>query len=261
MQIVMASKASPMKSLQETRRQGGISLYINDNWNYKVRNDLSYSSDDNEMLWLEVDKDSSKTKSNLIIGIIYRRPSSNIPDFNLKLENILTILDNEHKEIIHLADYNLNLLNSNTHLPTSEFIDINFTHSVFPVINKPTRITNTTATLIDNIFTSSSFLSDSSSGILMWEISDHFPIFLIKNKPIPDNLNTYRYTRSQSAKNKEAFNNAINQIDWLPITSNSNAQDSYSLFHKTISQMYNKAFLSNKRKLDTPQNYLGWPQA
>jgi hypothetical protein len=201
------------------------------------------------MLWLEVDKDSSSTKTNLIIGIIYRRPGSNIPDFNLKLENILTTLNNEHKEIIHLGDYNLNLLNSNTHLPTSEFIDINFTHSVFPVINKPTRITSSTTTLIDNIFTSSSFLSDSTSGILMWEISDHFPIFLIKNRPTPDNLITYRLTRSQSTKNKEAFNDAVSNIDWLPITDNLNAQDSYSLFHKTISQTYNKAFPLKQTKI------------
>ena len=105
---------------------GGSSLFIKDTWAYKVRNDLSYINSDSEMLWIEVDKDSSSTTSNLLIGTIYRRPGSIPAEFNQKLQNILAMASLEKKEIIHMGDYNLNLLNSDTHPPTSEFADLNF---------------------------------------------------------------------------------------------------------------------------------------
>jgi hypothetical protein len=109
------------------RMGGGVSIYITDKWNYKIRPDLSTMDDDAEMLWLEVDKDSAKTKTNLVLGVIYRKPGSNPSEFNHKLQEILTTITNEHKECVHFGDYNLNLLNSDTHPPTAEFANINFT--------------------------------------------------------------------------------------------------------------------------------------
>ena len=154
-------------------------MFVNDKWMYKVRDDLSTNSDDIEMLWLEIDKDSTGTQRNQIVGTIYRRPGSCPTDFNHKLQEILEILSLENSDIIHMGDYNLNLLSSDTHMPTNEFAEINFAQSLFPTINKPTRITATTATLIDNIFAPSSVITNCLSGILMWDISDHFPVFLV----------------------------------------------------------------------------------
>ena len=51
-----------------------------------------------------------------------------------------------------MGDFNIDLLNMSTHQSTNDYIDINFTNSFLPLITKPTRITSTTATLIDNIF-------------------------------------------------------------------------------------------------------------
>jgi hypothetical protein len=48
-------------------------MYMNEKWNYKVRDDLNCCTDDLEMLWLEIDKDSTNSKSNIIAGLIYRR--------------------------------------------------------------------------------------------------------------------------------------------------------------------------------------------
>ena len=130
------------------------------------------------MLWSEIDKDSINSSSNTIIGVIYRCPGSDIPFFNSKLQNILAIIPSENKTCIHTGDFNLNLLNAETHPLTNEFTDINFEHSFFPLINKPTLLTNSSATLIDNIFTNPHDTSNSNSGILLWDISDNFLIFL-----------------------------------------------------------------------------------
>ena len=46
----------------------------------------------------------------------------------------------------------------------------------FPLITRPTRITERRASLIDNIFTNDP-LSQSVSGLFINDISDHLPIF------------------------------------------------------------------------------------
>ena len=52
-----------------------------------------------------------------------------------------------------MGDFNIDLLKSESCDYSNQFIEQLFTSSFLPVINKPTRITHLTATLIDNIFT------------------------------------------------------------------------------------------------------------
>ena len=56
---------------------------------------------------------------------------------------------------------------------------------MFPLINKPSRITNHSATLIDNIF-SNAFGISHNSGIVVNDLSDHLPKSTIRE----DNLVT-----------------------------------------------------------------------
>ena len=100
----------------------------------------------------------------------------NITNFNKLLTDKLFVISSENKTILHMGDFNLDLLKSDTHPLTSEFNDINVIHSLFPSINKPTRVTPTSATIIDNIFTNYLDASKLSTSILITDISDHFPI-------------------------------------------------------------------------------------
>ena len=61
-------------------------------------------------------------------------------------------MNKEGKLCALLGDFNVNLLNFETHKPTEEFINTMSTNFFEPHIVKPTRITYHTATLIDNIF-------------------------------------------------------------------------------------------------------------
>ena len=47
-----------------------------------------------------------------------------------------------------------------------------------PTVTRPTRITSESATLIDNFYVSGNRLECLQSGILVADISDHFPFFL-----------------------------------------------------------------------------------
>ena len=80
------------------------------------------------------------------------------------------------KTIFVYGDLNIDLLKHESHNSTRNFLDM--TYSLGPLIDKPTRITDTSATLIDNIFTNE-LHHNLTSGILFNDISDHLPIFAL----------------------------------------------------------------------------------
>ena len=51
-----------------------------------------------------------------------------------------------------MGDFNINLLIIDKHVPSTELLDVMYSNSFIPLINKPTRIKNDSATLIDNIY-------------------------------------------------------------------------------------------------------------
>ena len=78
-------------------------------------------------------------------------------------------------------------------------------HSFYPLISKPTRITDQSATLIDNIFTNN-LEKDLTSGLFYTHISDHLPLFQITNlKLITDMHPKPIRTRVITASNMQKF--------------------------------------------------------
>ena len=69
---------------------------------------------------------------------------------------------------------------------------------MIPIINKPTRVTNKTATVIDHILTNSYTKTVSKTAIFKCDVSDHFPICLIlpSLKFSSKNKDIYIYKRS-----------------------------------------------------------------
>ena len=78
-------------------------------------------------------------------------------------------------------DHNLDLLKLNTHRHAQRLYKIMLENNLLPTITQPTRITQSSATLIDNIFVSENLHRFSESAILLEDISDHLPtIALLK---------------------------------------------------------------------------------
>ena len=113
------------------------------------------------------------------MGCIYRHPSMDLTEFNeIYLSDLLEKLTKENKTVFLLGDFNINLINYNSHNPTSNFVDSLASNSFIPYILQPTRVTTHSKTLIDNIFTN--LISDDViSGNITSTISDHLPQFLI----------------------------------------------------------------------------------
>ena len=77
-----------------------------------------------------------------------------------------------------MGDFNLDLLNTDLHSATNEFINALFSHFLYPLISRPTRLTSYSATLIDNIFTNN-ISTSCDNGLIINDLSNHVPIFTL----------------------------------------------------------------------------------
>ena len=102
---------------------------------------MCYNNGIIESVFIEIPKGQVGRDVNTIVGVIYRPPDKDIRLFNTFISNILSRLKAERKYISCLGDYNVSLLNIDTHAPTHEFADLMYSHSLFPCITKPTRVT------------------------------------------------------------------------------------------------------------------------
>ena len=129
---------------------GGALLYISNNFNYRPRTDLSiYKPCHLESIFVEI---IIPRKANLIVGCIYRHPCMSINEFNDLFSPILQKLSSENKTIVLLGDFNIDLVKCSTDINTSDFFNLVSSYNLLPYITLPTRITDRSQTLIDNIF-------------------------------------------------------------------------------------------------------------
>ena len=89
---------------------------------------------------------------------------------------------------------------------TKESLQCLYSSCMFSLINKPTYITNHSATLIDNIFCNAFGISQ-NSGILENDISDHLPILTIReeNLVISKDVPMVSYMKARNKKNMKMF--------------------------------------------------------
>ena len=81
-------------------------------------------------------------------------------------------LSREKKDSVIMGNFNINLLYYNNNKDTTTFLDRIFSNSFLPFITMPTRVANTSETLIDNIFYKKP-LNNDMTGNLCSVISEH----------------------------------------------------------------------------------------
>ena len=113
-----------------------------------------------------------------------------------------------------------------------------------PLINRPTRVTTSSAMLIDNIFTNCVFDTSLKKGIIKTSISDHFAIFaaikLSNEKTKNQKIKIKK--RIFSDKNKESFKQDLQKINWEELNILNCTNTLYKHFIKFFSSIYDKNF-------------------
>ena len=220
------------------RSGGGVSIYIQDFLEYYTREDLCYQNSIIESVFIEIDKDQIGKDKNVIIGVVYRPPNSDIYLFNDCMSEILTKMKCERKYVLCLDDYNISLLHYDTHGPTQEFVDLLYSHSLLPCISKPIRVTAKSASLIDNIFCNSGLYDDNAlTGILYTDISDHFPFFISMAHLKRRILLCFLTQRTFSEQNIAQFFLKLRARDWSDLMTYNDPEIAYTVFSNTIKRI------------------------
>ena len=230
-------------NIRHNKGGGGVSIFIQNDIEYVLRKDLTIQNNIMEALFIEIPMGKIGNKCNIIVGVIYRAPDTNMTSFNELLAETLLKIKSEKKDSYLLGDYNVNLLSLDKHGPTQDFADLMYSNSLFPSITKPTRVTNRSATLIDNIFCNR--LIDNPnvlSGILYTDISDHFPVFFIDYKNTVYKKPMFFKKRIFSQENMTSFSTTVNEHNWDHILNNNDPQDAYTDFFNDYSELYNSSF-------------------
>ena len=224
-------------SVREDRIGGGVALYIKTGFQCKVLKDFSLSLDNClECLTVEL---CVPGKKNIRICVAYRQPGTNIDDF---IETIVKVFDNScNSKMCYLCgDINIDLLKYENHKGTRDFLNALFSLGMFPLIDRPSRITEYSATLIDNIF-SNNLYERISNGLLINDISDHLPVFSI-TKEIQKAVNKTRYMfkRNTTPDAISLFCHDLEQQNWDSVIQTDDGNQSYNSFIDIIQTLFNK---------------------
>ena len=125
------------------RNGGGVCMYVNSSINYITRPDLSHEAI--ESVWIEIIVEKSKP---VLVATVYRPPGQN--DFYDILEGCLA--EGGRAEAILIGDFNSDMLSKEASVLKS-FSGFRNSHSLHQLIRQPTRICDSTQTIIDLILT------------------------------------------------------------------------------------------------------------
>ena len=241
---------------RHTKKGGGVSLSVHKSICFQERIDLMTLNDTTETVFIEIEKANFGTPKNVLIGVIYRPPASDINSFSQQFAEILHKLDKENKLVYLMGDFNINLFNSDKYIPCSDFLNLMYAHSYIPLITKATRVTKSSATLIDNIFTNN-IGSDNMNDILVTDISDHFPIYTITKHVTQKSKPQTKVIRVFSETNIRKFKEKLQNTDWVPVLTTRDPQCGYDLFQKILQSTYDEIFPEKEIRLNY-KNRLHW---
>ena len=149
--------------------KGGVCLYIKNNLKCKLLPDFTIKTEHLETIFVlcEIDREP------ITIGMCYRRPGTPIA---LCERELIGIMDNIVTKCIIMGDLNVNILKSVEDNSVSSFLNNFLQYSFLPVINKPTRVHDFTATIIDHIYVNFDQAGGFESNIIFTHVTDHFPV-------------------------------------------------------------------------------------
>ena len=82
------------------------------------------------------------------------------------------------------GNFNADLLKSNSDTNIKDFFKLTNSLGCIPLITHPTRITTTSSTLLDHVYTNN-VVGKHKSFILVEDVSDHLPVMMCSNLSLP----------------------------------------------------------------------------
>ena len=207
-------------------------MYIKDSLNYTIIDKTSNEAF--QALWIEF---HLSRQPNIICGVVYRQhnsPQQFLDYFEETIEKFSAL----NKPIFIMGDFNINLLAVETCNYAHKFFLSLQSYSLIPTVDKPTRVYNNSATLIDNIFVNK-LDSKIKSGNIVSDISDHYCIVHgVKVTAGKSKISK----RDYSQFSEHDFLAELAEINWETVitTEQGNINRSFSTFYNKVNKVVDK---------------------
>ena len=216
---------------RKNKRGGGVCLYVREEYDCK-RIKIPNNPESPETLWVEVTVDHKK----IAIGTLYKAPNIPCKTF-YDAYNSLVYIFSKYEDPILTGDFNVNMLNTES----ADFKKLSDSliepFDLKQIIDKPTRITDQSKTLIDLLFVKDldrvkTFGLCDASGV-----SDHFFIYMAYNikktkfKPITITRRDFRKF------DLPAFQRAAEVANWENVFAVEDVNDKVTILENTINDL------------------------
>lgn len=222
---------------------GGVAIYVKYGLQSEIINDFCMCDENAELCSVRIILPSNSYS----ITCLYRPYSkyAKVNEFNAFIDNLLSNSFFTNNRNILTGDFNINLLEHESHPPTNSFISTMQSNSYFPHISRPTRFPDINASaassLLDHIWIN--FNEPVSSGILHFPLSDHLPVFI--NIPVPSKVCNIMHKinfRLQNRANRLKFTQTLSNIDWNLYLTSSDTDKNCDIFLDKLYNIYYSCF-------------------
>lgn len=229
------------------KRGGGICVYVHKKLAVDAQkySPLNISNKTMEIFVLELKQKNTKP---FVLLSVYRPPQGKTTDF---FDQIRTVLNDIPVgiEYIIMGDFNINYLEES--VPKRELKNLEEEFSLSQRIDKPTRYTKRSKTLIDQICTSCSNVS--GSGVLDCHLSDHLPTYVTLKKPRQKHEYTSFTCRALKGLDEDLLEENLALIDWREFYSYTEPDECWDFMLNTMIKILDemcpeRTFLNVKKK-------------
>ena len=234
------------------KKGGGVAIMASNRLRCTLREDLSSKISESESITIAV---TLRNGNSCLVSSMYRPPNSDTSLFLASYNSLLCSMKKEKPtHIIIGLDHNLDFLKSAKHRPTHDFIESNLDFGMIPTVTRPTRITQTTATLIDNIIVSQNLCGAYVSNILVNDTSDHLPsVCVLKNVRTSNKEPVVIKTRDRRAKNMIKLREHLQEYDWSIEQCNNSVSVNMQKVHEGLVNIIDECIPYVERKIKYKQ--------
>ena len=218
---------------RQNKKGGGVGILASSKLRCTLRNDLTSKLPESECITIEITLRNGK---HCLASSMYRPPNSEIPVFLASYSSLVCAMKKEcpNGTIVGL-DHNLDFLKADSHQLTNDFIQLNLDLGMIPTITQPTRITRSTATLIDNIMVSQNNCGNYIASILVEDMSDHLPTICVINSLMAMTREPLKIcSRDTRPKNLRALKSQLDNHDWTTQLIDSSPSENMEQVHTVL---------------------------
>lgn len=217
------------KARSGNRRGGGVGFYIRKGITARVKR---LPQSELEQLWIEVQLPGAA----MAIGTAYRPESVSVHATLNSLSETVNLMGH-CTYVCLLGDLNINIFNGELS-QTKDLMSFCYQHNLHQLVREPTRVTESSETLIDIVLTDAPSKCQGIDVIHNTELSDHAMVLLNLNIEKPKFTKIVKYMRFLRDIDRESFLCDLRSFPWHTINNLNDVDQMIETFNKNVITLF-----------------------